>query len=61
MEDNLPSAKEMFDEAVKIVKLDSDVVIPAECPPEPLWGEEIDNLLNSKDDSKFISRVKEVF
>jgi len=61
MEDHMPSPKEMFDEAVKIVKQDPDVVIPVECPPEPLWGEEIDMLINSKDEAGFISRVKEVF
>lgn len=38
-----------------------DLHIPLECPPEPLFGEAIDELLDSKDEDKFLSTIRGVF
>jgi hypothetical protein len=47
--------------AVKLIKHELNTNIPSECPPEPLFGEAIDELLDSKDEDKILSRIREVF
>lgn len=56
-----PKPKELFEAAVKIVQKGWDTNMAVECPPEPLFGEAIDELLNKKDDKEFLSKITEVF
>jgi len=50
-----------FKTAVKLAKhLSSGEYIPEECPPLPLWGDRLDELLQA-DDASFLSEVSRVF
>ena len=56
------SQQDCLKAAVKIVKANSSrFEIPIEWPPEPLNGEDIDELIQCGDDAKLLTRITEVF
>jgi hypothetical protein len=60
-QETAPTQKDCFMAAANLVKQDIDTFIPLKCHPLPLWGEELDSLIDSEDESRLIDRVSEVF